>query len=360
MLERVTTTTTATRGGELILFGFEGKTAPPELLERIAAGRAMGVILFARNLGTPDEIRALTRALHDAAPKDGPAIAVSIDQEGGRVQRVKAPLTVWPAMARVAAVGDLGYTEAVGLAMGQEIAALGFNVDYAPVLDVHTNPANPIIGDRAFGTDARAAAAQALAFWRGLESAGVRGCGKHFPGHGDTATDSHLELPRVDADEARLRGVELVPFAAAAAALVPMLMTAHVVYPALDAEPATMSKRWLVDVARGELGFDGVIVSDDLDMKAVHERWPTREVVRRSLAAGCDCFLACRDPGVQRDAEEALDFAAHDAALSARVDESTARVRAFRATLRRFDGTAATDWRALPLAEHEKLAARAR
>src|SRR6185312_9970194 len=173
------------------------------------------------------------------------------------------------------------------------------------------------------------------------------GCGKHFPGHGDTATDSHLELPRVDADEARLRGVELVPFAAAAAALVPMLMTAHVVYPALDAEPATMSKRWLVDVARGELGFDGVIVSDDLDMKAVHERWPTREVVRRSLAAGCDCFLACRDPGVQRDAEEALDFAAHDAALSARVDESTARVRAFRATLRRFDGTAATDWRAL-------------
>ena len=356
MLGHVTTP----RGGELILFGFEGKTAPPDLVARISAGRAMGVILFARNLGTPDEIAALTRVLHDAAPADGPPIVVSLDQEGGRVQRVKAPLTVWPAMARVAAVGDLGYTEAVGLAMGQEIAALGFNVDYAPVLDVHTNPANPIIGDRAFGTDARAAAAQALAFWRGLESAGVRGCGKHFPGHGDTATDSHLELPRVDADEARLRGVELVPFAAAAAALVPMLMTAHVVYPALDAEPATMSKRWLVDVARGELGFDGVIVSDDLDMKAVHERWPTREVVRRSLAAGCDCFLACRDPGVQRDAEEALDFAAHDAALSARVDESTARVRAFRATLRRFDGTAATDWRALPLAEHEKLAARAR
>ena len=171
------------------------------------------------------------------------------------MQRVKAPLTVWPAMARVAAVGDLGYTEAVGRAMGLEIAALGFNVDYAPVLDVHTNPANPIIGDRAFGTDARAAAAQALAFWRGLESAGVRGCGKHFPGHGDTATDSHLELPRVDADEARLRAVELVPFAAASEARVPMLMTAHVVYPALDAEPATMSKRWLVDVARGELGF---------------------------------------------------------------------------------------------------------
>jgi beta-N-acetylhexosaminidase len=350
--------TTTARGGELILFGFEGKTAPPELSARIAAGRALGVILFARNLGAPDEIAALTRALADAAPADGPPIVVSLDQEGGRVQRVKAPLTVWPAMARVAAVGDLAYTEAVGRAMALEIAALGFNVDYAPVLDVHTNAANPIIGDRAFGTEPRAAAAQALAFWRGLESAGVRGCGKHFPGHGDTATDSHLELPRVDAGEERLRAVELVPFAAACEARVPMLMTAHVVYPAIDTEPATMSKRWLVDVARGELHFDGVIVSDDLDMKAVHERWSTREVVRRSLAAGCDAFLACRDAEVQRDAEEALDFAAHDPALAPRLSESAARVRAFRATLRRFDGT--SDWRALPLDEHERLAARAR
>lgn len=352
------TTTTAAHGGELLLFGFEGKTAPPELLARIGAGRAMGVILFARNLGTPDEIAALTRALHAAAPADGPPIVVSVDQEGGRVQRIRAPLTVWPPMARVAAVGDLGYTEAVGRALGLEIAALGFNVDYAPVLDVHTHPANPVIGDRAFGTDARAAAAQALAFWRGLESAGVRGCGKHFPGHGDTATDSHHELPHVDADERRLREVELAPFAAAAEARVPMLMTAHVVYPAIDAAPATMSRRWLTDLARGELGFSGVIVSDDLDMKAVHERWPTGEVVRRSLAAGCDCFLACRDPEVQRDAEEALDFAAHDPALAAGVTESAARVRAFRASLRTFDEK--SDWRSLPLAEHEKLAARAR
>ena len=271
---------------ELILFGFEGKTAPPELLARIAAGRVDGVILFARDVGTPHEIARGLERWTTRRRRTRRRSSISDRQEGGRVQRVKAPLTVWPAMARVAAVGDLAFTEAVGRAMGLEIAALGFNVDYAPVLDVHTNAANPIIGDRAFGSDARAAAAQALAFWRGLESAGVRGCGKHFPGHGDTATDSHLELPRVDADEARLRAVELAPFAAAAEARVPMLMTAHVVYPAIDGEPATMSKRWLGDIARGELGFRGVIVSDDLDMKAVHERWPSREVVRRSLAAG--------------------------------------------------------------------------
>src|SRR5205807_2290055 len=151
-------------------------------------------------------------------------------------------------MSLVGARGDESLSRAVGRAMGAELLALGFNVDYAPVLDVHTNPQNPVIGDRAFAVEPDAAARHALAFWSGLESAGVRGCGKHFPGHGDTATDSHLELPRVDAGEARLRAVELAPFAAAVRAGVPMMMTAHVVYPAIDARPATMSRRWLDEI----------------------------------------------------------------------------------------------------------------
>lgn len=346
------------RAGELIIFGFEGKTAPDEILARIADGRAAGVILFARNLGTPDEIVALTRSLHAAVPKDAPPLIVSLDQEGGRVQRVKAPLTVWPAMARVAAVGDVAYTEAVGRALGSEIAALGFNVDYAPVLDVHTNPQNPIIGDRAFGSDAATAAEQALAFWRGLEAAGVRGCGKHYPGHGDTATDSHLELPRVVADEKRLRAVELVPFEAAARAGVPMMMTAHVVYPAVDAEPATLSRIWLSDVLRRKLAFTGVCVSDDLDMKAIRERWSTAEATQRSLIRGVDCFLACRDPEVQREAERALEELVARGEDQGRFAEALARVRKLRATLCTFDVT--SDWRRLPLDEHERLAARAR
>jgi beta-N-acetylhexosaminidase len=345
------------QAGELLIVGFEGKTAPPELLARIGAGRLGGVVLFARNLGTPDEIAALTRSLVDATPVGAPPIVISVDQEGGRVQRVKAPLTVWPAMARVAAVGDVAYTEAVGKAIGLELLALGFNVDWAPVLDVHTNPANPIIGDRAFGSHPQAAAAHALAFLCGLESAGVRGCGKHFPGHGDTATDSHLTLPRVDADEARLRAIELPPFAAAARAGVPMIMTAHVVYPAIDDEPATMSSRWLDAILRRDLGFSGVVVSDDLDMKAVHERWSTAEIVRRALVAGCDCFLACRDPQVQDEAEAALDALAVSGGDGGRVAAAAARLGQLRATLRRAD---AIDWRALPLAEHEQLAARAR
>jgi len=326
----------AANAGSLLIVGFEGKDAPPELLARIRDGRVGGVVLFARNLGTLDEIAALTRSLHDAVPAGEPPILVSIDQEGGRVQRIRAPLSVWPPMARLGARGDERLTHDVGRALGAELLALGFNVDYAPVLDVHTNPANPVIGDRAFGEEVERATTHALAFWRGLEESGVRGCGKHFPGHGDTATDSHLTLPHVDHDEERLRSVELEPFRRAAQAQVPIFMTAHVVYPAIDSRPATMSHRWLTAILRLELGYRGVIMSDDLDMKAVAAQFPVEETVRTALLAGVDCFLACRDPEVQARAEAALDdAAAKDAEVRARLQDSAARLHAFRKTLKR-------------------------
>jgi beta-N-acetylhexosaminidase len=347
------------RAGELLVVGFEGPRPPRALLDRIAAGRIGGVVLFVRNLGALDEIAALTRELSEAAPITEPPLIISLDQEGGRVQRIKAPFAVWPPMALLGERGDEALSEAVGRALGAEVAALGFNLDYAPVLDVHTNPANPVIGDRAFGREPGPAARHALAFWRGLEAAGVRGCGKHFPGHGDTATDSHLELPRVDAGEERLRAIELQPFADAVRAGVPMMMTAHVVYPAIDARPATLSRRWLTEILRGELGFGGPILSDDLDMKAVAAHFPVEETVVDSLLAGCDAFLACRDVAVQQKAEEALEGAAAvDPAVRARLDESAARLRAFRATLARPPVPDA--WRRLPLDEHARLAARVR
>jgi beta-N-acetylhexosaminidase len=345
------------RAGELLIVGFEGTTAPPELLQRIREGRIGGVVLFARNLGSFAEIAALTRACAQAVPDGAPPLLVSLDQEGGRVQRVKAPYPHWPPMAKVAARGDVALLEAAGRAMGEEVAALGFNVDYAPVLDVNSNPANPIIGDRSFGATAADAARLALAFWRGLESAGVRGCGKHFPGHGDTATDSHLELPRVDAPLERLQKVELAPFAEAARAGVPMFMTAHVLFPAVDEKPATLSKRWLTEILRGELGYRGVIVSDDLDMKAIADHFDMARVVVDSLMAGADCFLACRDPKIQAVAEQALDAAAaKDPAVRRRMDESAERLRAFRATLSPPPPDQA--WTQLDLDAHKALAAR--
>jgi beta-N-acetylhexosaminidase len=345
-----------TPAGSLFIFGFEERVAPEPLLRRIADGRAAGVVLFNRNLGAPAEVARLTGALQAARPAGGPPILVSLDQEGGRVQRIRAPLTVWPPMARLGERDDPQLSEAVGRALGAEMAALGFNVDYAPVLDVHTNPDNPVIGDRAFATEAEAAARHALAFARGLEAAGVRACGKHFPGHGDTATDSHLTLPRVDHQAARLRAVELAPFAAAARAGLPMVMTAHVIYPAIDDRPATMSRRWLTEILREELGFSGVIVSDDLDMKAVADRWPVEETVVQSVRAGVDAFLLCRDPAIQARAEEALDRAqATDPALQKRVAESAARLSAFRRTLR---GGPPAGLDPLDLAAHAALAQR--
>ena len=284
----------------LSIIGFEGKTAPPDVLERIAAGRVAGVVLFARNLGSPVEVAQLVRELVAATPPGDPPLIVSVDQEGGRVQRLRAPLTVWPPMARLGAIDDEALTEAVGRALGAELSLFGFNVDYAPVCDVATNAANPVIGDRAFAATALGVARHATAFLRGLEAAGVRGCAKHFPGHGDTATDSHLALPLVERSMESVREVELLPFRAAIAAGVGMIMTAHIVLPALDARPATMSRAWLCDVLRGELQYAGVIVSDDLDMKAVADHFSVEEVVRDALAAGVDAFLLCRDPERQR------------------------------------------------------------
>jgi beta-N-acetylhexosaminidase len=344
--------------GELLIVGFEGLRAPDELLARVAAGRVGGVILFARNLGAPSEVASLVDAIGSAAPP-GPPLMMAIDQEGGRVQRLKSPLTVWPPMATLAAHDDDALTEAVGRALGEELRLFGFNLDFAPVLDVRTNPSNQVIGDRAFGENPAAVEKQALAFWRGLEASGVRGCGKHFPGHGDTIQDSHLELPRIESSLAQLRKTELPPFEAAVRAGVPMIMTAHIVFPGVDERPATMSGKWIDGLLRDGMGFKGVVVSDDLDMKAVAGRFPVEEVVRDSLAAGVDCFLTCRDPEVQREAEEALVKAARDTTLGPRVTTALARVRTFRERLAPAHPVDAEQLaRALPNADHIALAAR--
>jgi beta-N-acetylhexosaminidase len=343
--------------GSLIIAGFAGLSPPPEVLARLRAGQLAGVILFGRNFESPlslTQARGLCAAVHAAAPAGGPPVIVSIDQEGGRVQRLKAPLTVWPPMGRLAGPGkDPALAREVGRALGLELRAVGVNLNYAPVLDVHTNPQNPIIGDRAFGADPAEACARALAFLEGLEGAGVRGCGKHFPGHGDTAQDSHLTLPRVDHDRRRLREVELLPFAEAARRGVGMFMTAHVVYPAVDGLPATLSRRWLVDVLRGELGFEGVILSDDLDMRAVADR-DVGDVIVESLLAGCDAFLLCNDAARWARAEEALCQAAErDARVRERVAESAARLARFRAKL----AVGRDEAIALPSPAHQALAA---
>jgi beta-N-acetylhexosaminidase len=321
--------------GQLLSVGFDGTTVPLDLRARIEASEVGGVMLFRPNISGAGQVAALVGALRDAAPTDLPLL-VSIDQEGGLVMRLRGLATDWPPMLAVGSAGDPARTQQVGRALGEELAALGIGWDFAPVLDVHTNPANPVIGNRAFGVTPEAAATHALAFWRGLRGAGVVGCGKHFPGHGDTRTDSHLELPVVEHDLARLRAVEMEPFAAAAKAGMESIMTAHVLYPALDPDrPATLSRRILTDLLRGELGFGGVIVSDDLGMKAVADRYPIDELAVGCIEAGADHLLV-REPAARQSAAHAALVRAAEARADfrARVEESAARVAALKAACR--------------------------
>ena len=359
--------------GEILWFGIPGTELTEDTARALCFGVAPeqatamvgAVILFKRNLKMApgnggvdlEALVELNRSLHElgarvagrGAEDGGSPLWIAVDQEGGRVQRVRQPATVWPPMFSFEELTDLddggpmdrvadraaveaaieALAEEVGAAMGEELAALGFDIDFAPVLDVHSNPANPIIGDRAFSRDPDRAAAYAVAFARGLERAGVLGCGKHFPGHGDTSTDSHLVLPRLDHDLARLHEIELVPFRRAIAAGIPMIMTAHVVFSAVeDGVPATLSRRVVTDLLRGELGFDGLVISDDLGMRAIAGHHGTGDAVVRALLAGCDVLPLCNDWSQQIEAHEALLRAAEtDSTLRARIAESAERVR---------------------------------
>lgn len=333
--------------GQVLWFGFHGTIVPERLRAQLAAAEVGVVVVFKRNLEVqvvqgpvPQEVvdvRALVelnRALHAAAPAGAPVL-IAVDQEGGVVQRVRAPATQWPPMMSLdgfPAPLDATLAGEVGQALGRELAALGFDIDFAPVLDVHTNPANPIIGDRAFGRDAEAAARRALALADGLARAGVLACGKHFPGHGDTASDSHLELPRLEHGWERLAAVELLPFRRAAEAGLPMIMTAHVVFAALDATvPATLSPAVIEGLLRQRLGYRGVVVSDDLDMKAIADHYGIGDAAVRAVRAGCDALLLCRDTAHQDEARAALLVAAsRDAELRARLGEAAGRVRAMK------------------------------
>ncbi len=316
--------------GRVLCAGFPGKDLPEPLRERLAVGALGGVILFKRNLGSLEEIAALVRTALAASPDLSPLVA--IDQEGGRVARLGAPIVKLPPMRRLGEAGDTALTERCGAVLGAQLAALGFNLDFAPVLDVDTNPDNPVIGDRAFGRDSETVTAHALAFARGLSAAGVASCGKHFPGHGDTDLDSHLALPRIAHDRARLDAVELAPFRAARGA-VPSIMTAHVVFDALDRDvPATLSRRVITGLLREELGYDGVIVSDDLEMKAVFDRWGVAESAVRAIEAGCDLLLVCSRLDLVEEAAAALVARASvDAEFASRLADAASRVDRMRA-----------------------------
>jgi beta-N-acetylhexosaminidase len=291
----------------LFLAGLPGPTLDADTRRLHADVPFAGVTLFRANAGDPASMRALVRDLHGLDAAAPPLVA--IDHEGGRVHRLSPPFTHFPAAATVAARG-LASVRAVATAMARELAAIEIDLTFAPVLDVASNPANPIIGDRAYGTTPESVVAGALAAFRATRAVGLLTCGKHFPGHGDTATDSHLELPVVARDRRSLMTTELATFRRAVTARVPMLMTAHVHYPALDPKlPATLSPAIITGMLRRRFGFRGVIASDDLEMRAISDQWGPGEAAVLALAAGCDLLLFCHRQDWLRMAVAAVEQA---------------------------------------------------
>lgn len=292
--------------GQLMFAGFEGTEVPDDLAELIAAGRVGGAILFARNVCDPEQVRALVAALHAHAPKNAP-LTVCIDQEGGRVQRLRAPWTEWPPLRRIGARGSLEATRSFARALARELADLRIDLDFAPVADVDSNPDNPIIGDRCFSNDPEEVARHACAFVLALQESGIAACGKHFPGHGDTSVDSHLTLPHLDCDWDRLHAVELPPFRALAKCGVASIMTAHVLLERVDREhPATLSPA-AIGCLREELGYDGLVFSDDIEMAAIADHFPPVELTRLSLEAGTDCLLVCSRADLRLEILDSLE-----------------------------------------------------
>ena len=301
--------------GQLLIGSLPGTTITPELRSLAREFQLGGVILFARNIEAPEQVAELSHDVQSLALEL--PLWVSVDQEGGRVARLRAPFTEWPPMAVLGRSGDVGLASRFAAALAAELRVVGITLDYAPVLDIHTNPKNPIIGYRALAETAETVATLGAAIIRSLQENGVAACGKHFPGHGDTSVDSHLDMPVVEHPPDRIRRVECVPFREAIRAGVAFVMTAHVLVPSFDDEtPATLSP-WIVRaLLREELDYDGVILSDDLEMKAIAKRWPPPDAAVRAIAAGCDGLLICSgDVGTQVATLEALVHAVEDGVI---------------------------------------------
>lgn len=315
--------------GDVFLLGFEGTAPDPALREWFEALRPGGVLLFARNIESPEQVADLTAALQRWRGES--PLLVAVDQEGGRVSRFRPPFTAFPGSGALGRAGDARLAERAGRVLGAELKAVGVTVNLAPVLDLRSGPENPVLGERCLGGDPAAVARLGAALIRGMQEAGVAATAKHFPGHGGTAVDSHEALPVVPGDAAHLARTALAPFRAAVAAGVAAVMTAHVRYPALDPDlPATLSPRILA-LLREELGFGGAAVSDDLLMGAITERWPAEEAAALAFEAGVDFLLLSGDAAVQARAVAAVERALGAGRLpGSRLAEAAARLEGVR------------------------------
>ena len=324
--------------GQMLLYGWYSKdeALSPTVTDHAAAlvdeFMVGGIILMRRNVQNPAQLRGLTDSLQALAARRGlPPLFITIDQEGGKATHLRPPHFL-PSREQVLIgnTGDVNEARAGAREIGEQLKRGGINWNFAPVLDVNNNPNNPIIGHRSFGSDADLVSRMGVAAVHGYQDdAGVMSCGKHFPGHGDTDTDSHLALPVIAHNRARLEAIELAPFRAAIKAGIAGIMTSHILFPAFDEKlPATLSPAILTGLLRQEMGFEGVIITDCLEMKGVADGWGEAEAAVMSVEAGSDILLCCHTWSIQRNLQQALIKAVESGRIpESRIDKSVARIQ---------------------------------
>jgi beta-N-acetylhexosaminidase len=323
--------------GQVLMVGFWGSTPSQDIIDLISRYHIGNIILFSRNIGDTRQVLALTQSLQRIAKEAGHPypLLIAIDQENGIVQRLGETATIFPGNMALGAIGSDEIAYEVARATGQELQALGINMNLAPVLDVNNNPANPVIGVRSFGEDPRLVARLGAAMVRGYRASGVISCLKHFPGHGDTTVDSHLALATIPYSLERLEALELVPFRRCIEAGADSIMTAHVFFPALTHEdmlPATLSSAIIRGLLREQMGFQGIMISDCLEMQAISETFGTERGAVMALQAGNDLVLVSHLYERQRGSFEAIQEAVNSGVLSPEtIQQAAERVLRFKA-----------------------------
>ena len=329
--------------GQLMMVGFGGRTMGPEI-SRLLLDRHIGsVALYSRNISNTKQLAKLVRDIRKTMHQEIQPF-VAIDQEGGNVVRVRTDVTVLPGAMALGATRDPVLAYLAGQANAVDLGLLGIDMNLAPVLDVNRNPANPVINIRAFGDHPKLVAKIGVWFILGQQQAGLASVAKHFPGHGDTAHDSHFSLPVTNESLEQLRGIALLPFREAIDAGLDAVMTAHVRVPAVDDSdtPASLSKKVISGLLRGEMAYDGLVITDDLEMRAIAERMTAGEAAVRAILAGADVIMVIWTPSKKHQVFEALIAAVKDGRISeSRIDESVRRIlrlKAKRGTLDALSG----------------------
>lgn len=315
--------------GQMIIIGFNGIKPDDTVIKIIQENHAGGVILFSRNIENSEQLTGLINELKDINSVNKLPLFISVDQEGGRVNRLPEGSKNFPSGKTLGRKNNRELSFKTGQDIGEALLSFGFNMDFAPVMDILSNPKNTVIGDRAFGSTPDIVSSLAVEIMKGLQSKNVISVIKHFPGHGDTSVDSHAKLPVVNHDITRLYDFELIPFKEAIENGADVIMAAHIKFPKIDdsGKPATLSGKMLTDILRGDLEFTGVIITDDMEMGAISKNYSVEESSVDTVKAGADIILMCHSYEKQKTALEALKAAVENGEISIeRIDESVDRI----------------------------------